>query len=183
MLRKVFSLFAVLVILPSLAGQSQANTNLSSYSVFATNSVWIRQNSTVNTGNIGVESASPGPWLDSQSEVTVGYGVFVADGVSVYGDSVKIKSGASVYDVYYNELDGNGAVRGTEYTPLALPLGVSLPDFPTPTPGTENHTIPIGGSLVLDPGSYGEITVKKNAILNRGLGDVNIRVIYITESF
>jgi hypothetical protein len=47
MLKKAFSLLAFLVILPSLAGQSQANTNLSSYSVFATNSVWVRQNATV----------------------------------------------------------------------------------------------------------------------------------------
>jgi len=165
MLRKISWLFVVLVICLVPAAQSQPTPDIASFSVFATNSIWLRQNSTINSGNIGVEDAGLGPWLDSQSEVTVGYNVFVADGISVYGDSVKIKSGASISDVYYNELDGNGIVRGTEYTPLTLPLGVTLPEFPTPNPGTENHVIPIGGTLTLDSGSYGEITVKKNATL------------------
>jgi hypothetical protein len=144
MFRKAFSLFAVLVILPSLSAQSHANTNLSSYSVFATNSVWVRQNATVNSGNIGVENASPGPWLDSQSEVTIGKSAYVADGISIYGDSVYIKTGASVFDIHYNSLTNNGIIRSSGYTPLALPLNVSLPEFPSPAPGTEDHDIPQG---------------------------------------
>jgi hypothetical protein len=165
MLRRALFLLTALVTLLTFVIPSYATPDISTFSVFATNSVWVRQNGTVNSGNIGAERASTGPWLDSQSEMTIGYGVFVANGILVYGDSVKVKSGASISDVYYNELDGNGTVRGSQNTPLALPLGVSLPGFPTPAPGTVNHVIPIGGSLILDPGSYGEITVKKNATL------------------
>ena len=94
MSRKVLCLFAALAIFPVLATLSHASSEIASYSVFATNSAWIRQGSTVNSGNIGVEDASPGPWLDSQSEVTIGKNAYLEDGVSVYGDTVKIKTGA-----------------------------------------------------------------------------------------
>ena len=163
MLRKVFCLIAILVVLPTLTAKAAAE--LSSFSVFATNSVWIRQGADVNSGNIGVKYAGPGARLDSQSEVTIGKNVYVADGVSVYGDSIKVKNGASIFDVYYNELKNNGTVRGTEYTPLGLPQDITMPAFPTPAPGTEDHDVPQGESLTLAPGSYGEIMVRKNATL------------------
>ncbi|MCP5003613.1 MAG: PASTA domain-containing protein, partial [Planctomycetes bacterium] len=190
MLRKLFCLIAALVILPALTAKAAAE--LSSFSVFATNSVWLYQGSDVNSGNIGVKDSSPGPWLDSQSEVTVGTNVYVADGVSIYGDSIKVKAGASAFDVYYNELTNNGTIRGNEYTPLDLPLDITMPAFPTPTPGTEDHDIPQGGSLTLDPGSYGEIMVRKNATLtltggtyhfeNLDLGDLNAKVLFQTPT-
>ena len=49
MLRKIFCLFAVLVILPTFT--ANATTELSSFSVFATNSVWVNQGTDVNSGN------------------------------------------------------------------------------------------------------------------------------------
>ncbi len=190
MLRKVYCLIAILAILPSFT--ANATTNLSSFSVFATNSVWLYQGSDVNSGNIGVVDSSPGPWLDSQSEVSVGINVYVADGISVYGDSIKVKTGASAFDVSYNELTNNGTIRGSEQTPLVLPLDVTMPPFPTPAPGTEDHDIPLGGSLTLAPGSYGEIMVRKNATLtltggtyhfeNLDLGDLNAKVLFQTPT-
>jgi hypothetical protein len=188
MLRKSLCLLALLAIVPAFAAPTHATTDLSSYSIFATNSAWVRQNATVNSGNIGVQDASPGPWLDSQSEVTIGKGVYVADGITIYGDSVKIKMGGSVEDVSYNELVNNGTIRGYEYTPLALPLDVPLPEFPTPAPGTEDYDIPQGETLILDAGSYGEILVRANATLivtggtyhleNLDLGYPNARVLF-----
>ena len=186
MLRKVFCLIAVLLILPTFA--ANAATELSSFSVFATNSVWIRQGADINSGNIGVKDVSPGPWLASQSEVTVGINVYVADGVSIYGDSIKVKTGASAFDVYYNKLTNNGTIRGSENTPLSLPLDIMMPPFPTPVPGTEDHDILQGGSLTLSPGSYGETMVRKNATLtltggtyhfeNLDLGILNAKVLF-----
>ena len=163
MFRKIFCLFAVLVILPTFT--ANAATELSSFSVFATNSVWILRRTDVNSGNIGVADASPGPWLNSEVEVTIGHGDNIADGVSIYGDSIKIKTRASAFDIYYNELTNNGTIRGSEYTPLILPLDITMPVFPTPAPGTEDHDIPPGGSLTLNAGSYGEILVRKKATL------------------
>ena len=186
MLRKVFCQIAILVILPTLT--AKATAELSSFSVFATNSVWIRKGADVKSGNIGVRDASPGPWLNSQSEVTVGKNVSVSDGVSIYGDSIKIKTGASAFDVSCNELTNNGTIRGSEYTPVDLPLDITMPAFPTPAPGTEDHDIPRGGSLTLAPGSYGEIMVRKNATLtltggtyhfdNLNLGSFHAKVLF-----
>ncbi|MCP5004063.1 MAG: hypothetical protein GY941_08995, partial [Planctomycetes bacterium] len=189
MLRKVVSLVAVLVILPTFTASA---AEISSFSVFATNSVWLYQGSDVNSGDIGVADATPGPWLDSQSEVTVGTNVSVADGVSIYGDSIKVKTGASVFDVSYNDLTNNGTIMGSEQTPLLLPLDTTLPALPAPAPGTEDHDIPLGGSLTLDSGSYGEIMVRKNATLtltggayhfeNLDLGDLNAKVLFQTAT-
>jgi len=178
MLRKIFCLFAVLVILPAFT--ANAATELSSFSVFATNSVWIIKRADVNSGNIGVADVSPGPWLNSESEVTIGHDANIADGVSVYGDSIKIKTGASAFDVYYNELTNKGTIRGSEYAPLILPLDITMPAFPTPAPGTEDHDIPRRGSLTLNAGSYGEILVRKKATLTLTGGtyhfeDLNLR--------
>ncbi len=188
MAKKAFFLLAILLTFPGFALDSEANSDISSYSVFATNSVWIRQNATVNSGNIGTIDATAGPWLSSQSEVTIGLSSYIADWISIYGDTIKIKNNASVYDVYYNELNNNGTCRGTETTPLALPLSVTLPDFPTPNPGAEDYDIPIGETLTLPPSSYGEIMVRMNATLiltggtyhfeNLDLGDNHSEVMF-----
>jgi RHS repeat-associated protein len=139
--------------------------DISAFSVFATNSAWIRYDASVNSGNIGARDASSGPWLNSHSEVTIGYNTYVADGVKVYADSLKIKPGGSLFDVYYNELNNKGCVRGTKYSPLHLPLDVSLPEFPIPAPGTKNCEIAFGDALILDPGAYCKIKVGRNATL------------------
>ena len=97
MLRKVFCLFAVFIILPTFT--ANATTELSSFSVFATNSVWIRQGTDVNSGNIGVADVQvPVPGLTLRSEVSIGHDDNIADGVLIYGDSIKVKTGASVFD-------------------------------------------------------------------------------------
>ena len=57
MIRKVFCFFAILLILPTFT--ANASTELSSFSVFVTYSVWVRQGTDVNSGNIGVADASP----------------------------------------------------------------------------------------------------------------------------
>jgi len=153
------------VVFTPLFPVSAAAGDVASFSVFAENSIWVREGATIHSGDIGTIDASPGPWLDSQSEVTIGQGTTAADGVSIYGDTVKIKQNGSVDAVSYNEIDNNGTIRGEEYTPLALPLEITLPVFPTPNPGTDNYEIPIGETLTLSPGSYGGIKVKQNATL------------------
>lgn len=189
MLRKIFCLFGVfvtLLILPTFT--ANASDNISSFSVFATNSVWVRLGADVNSGNIGVRDASPAPWLNALSEVSIGHNVHVADGIGIYGDTVKIKAGASVFDLYYNELINNGTARGSEYTPLVLPLDITMPEFPVPAPGTEDHVVPTRESLTLEPGSYGKIMVRRNATLiltggtyhfeNLDLGIFNAKVLF-----
>ena len=88
-----------------------------------------------------------GPWLDYEPEVSIGHDRNYADGVLIYGDSVKVKTGASIFNIHYNELTNNGTIMGSECTPLALSLDTTVPAFSTPASGAEDHEIPEDGSL------------------------------------
>jgi len=158
------------------------------FSVLVVNSMHIKDHAIIHSGDIGVYDASPGPYLTPGYEVTIGQSVTVADGSVIYGDSVKIKLGASVADVHYNDLDNNGTIRGSEVTPVSLPLDVTFPAFPTPAPGTQDFDIAQNETLTLESGSYGEIKVRANATLiltggvyhleNLALGDSNSSVLF-----
>jgi len=118
--------------------------------------VWVEQNAVVATGDIAANVASPGPYLAEGSEVIIGIGAAVVDPESrVMGDSVYLKNGSQVHDVYYNELQGLGVVLGNAETPLALPIVGALPDVPTFSPGTQDFDVPQNGSLTIDAGAYG----------------------------
>lgn len=138
---------------------------LSSFSIFATKSVWLSHGAQVNSGNIGVRDKSSWPWCAAKAEVMIGTRVYLKDKVAIYGDSVIIFPGASVYDVYYNELRNKGNIRGDKYTPLALPLDVSLPEFPAPHPGMKDYVVPHGRVRILEPGSYGTVKIESKATL------------------
>lgn len=158
------------------------------YSIYALNSVWIRQGAVVNCGDIGVEDVSTGPWLDSQVELSIGKSAYIADGIDAAANAVKIKTNGSAYNVYYNDLINNGEIRGEAITPLELPLQFELPPFPVPAPGTGFIDIPIGETVIMEPGAYGEVIVRSNATLiltggvyhleNLDLGDNGAKILF-----
>ena len=142
------------------------NLGISSYSLFATHGLWLEQNADVISGDIGINEAGTAPFLDSQVELSVGIGTTTASGYSIKANRIKIKQGSTVgSDVYYNELDNNGTITGTQHAPLTLPLVSTLPEFKQATPGPQNITIPQSGTQTLQPGSYGDILVRKNGKL------------------
>jgi hypothetical protein len=138
---------------------------LSEFVVFGSNSVWLTAKSTVKSGNIGVLEASQGLFLDSGVEISVGTGARTEDGVKIFGDSVRVSRNASVYDVYYNELQNSGTIRGESVTPLALPLPVSIPSLPEITPGTTLVSVKNNKDETLDPGTYGDVVIGNKATL------------------
>jgi Leucine-rich repeat (LRR) protein len=155
---------------------------LTNFAVYAVNNVWILKNSTINSGDVGVhydgmvmgeldfsdgelgsfegELESSDEELDSEKEVYIDHNVFLEYDTSIYGRSVIIKRYSSVYNVYHNELINDGEIRGEEGLLADQDLYVIFPEFPEPNPGTENHTVYPGDSLVLESGNYGDITVK-----------------------
>jgi len=149
-----------------LLNHLSAGSPVSTYSLFATHSLWLEQNSDVHSGDIGANEAGSAPFLDSQVELSVGIGTSTASGFSIKANRIKVKQGATVRsDVYYNELENNGTITGTQHTPLTLPLVSILPEFKTATPGSQNITIPQNGTQTLSPGSYGDILVRRNGKL------------------
>jgi Leucine-rich repeat (LRR) protein len=98
--------------------------------------------------------------LESQKEVYIDYNVFLEHDTSIYGRSVVIKRYSSVFNVYHNELINEGEIRGEEGLLADQDLYVIFPPFPEPNPGTEDLRVYPGDSLVLEPGNYGDITVR-----------------------
>jgi large repetitive protein len=129
--------------------------------------VWLKQNSIVVNGDVGANIASPGPFLASGVETTVGIGVeFLSLASKIMGDSVKVKQNAQVYDVHTNEISGNGDILGQVITPLALPIVPAFPPIPSITPGTQDFDIPQHGTLTLNAGHYGLLKVRKGSTIN-----------------
>ena len=145
-------------------------------SVFATRSIWLKQNSEILSGSVGVNEAGEGPFLDSQVELSFGIGTQMAPGYCLKANRVKVKqNGICESDVYYNELTGIGTVTGTQYTPLHLPLYEALPEFHTGEPGTQDILLNQNEEFILDPGDYGDIQVKLEGKLIFTGGIYNIR--------
>ncbi|MCP4220555.1 MAG: hypothetical protein GY765_38360 [bacterium] len=138
---------------------SAGGASLANYGVLATNSVYLRTGAKVNSGDIAVIDAGTAH-LDGGVEVSLAKSITVADGVSIYGDKIKLKAGTTVDDLYYNTLSNfGGTVSGDETTPLELPLDIQLPAFPTPAPGTLAVNVPVEGTETLAPGAYGDVVL------------------------
>jgi subtilisin family serine protease len=126
--------------------------------------VWLQQGVTVMSGDIGTNLVSAGPFIDAEAEVSLDKNVHLVDPSSrVLGDSVSVAPGAHVYDVFYNDLRGDGTILGTQSTPLALPLATRFPSVPGFTPGTQNLDWPKTGADTVDAGSYGTLKVEPGA--------------------
>lgn len=145
--------------------------------VLSLNSVWLRQNSTVLSGNVIVTDASPGPTLASGVELTVGVSADIAAGSELKADSIKVKQNAVVDgDVFYNDLDNGGTINSSLNSPLDLPV-TGLPPFESAPAGVLDVLVPQNGFTTLTPGDYGEIKVKKKGKLVFLGGEYNVRSI------
>lgn len=142
-------------------------TDVGDYAVLGLNSVWFLEKSDLHSGHVGVMDASPGPVLNADVEVSIGNNAVFHDPESVIvGDSIKLKKGADVFDIFYNDLDlGPNTTHGQLITPLTLPLAIDLPPFPEITPGTTDYVVPRNGRLELAAGAYGDVTLKQNSVL------------------
>lgn len=138
----------------------------SDFVVLGEEGIWVREGSTVVSGDVGANVASAGPWLASDQEVTFGNTVIVQDPTSrVMGDTIRLKSGTQVHDVFVNTLRGPGIIQGTITTPVTLPLVATLPPVPPVTPGTQDFDVASGGTLSLDAGQYGLLKARNGAVI------------------
>ncbi len=136
--------------------------------------VWVKQNATIYNGDVGASLIGSGPFLDSGVETSIGNGVQITNSESdVYGDSVKLKQGSQVQDIFYNDLSGLGTVLGDENTPLDLPVVSDFPTVPVFSPGTIDVEVPANDNQSITPGSYGDLVVRSGATLTFSAGEYN----------
>lgn len=175
--------------------QVASGFTLGEFVVLSDEFTWLRQGTIVASGSIGSNSALPNPpdkdkgkkdddkgRRDRLVEVIIGEQVQVATSTSrVAGDTVWLRKGSQVYDVYYNELyQKQGTILGVEHASITLPIAV-FPSLPRILPGTDNVEVPRRESDSRGPGTYGAVIVRKNATLTLFQGDYHISSLYVEE--
>jgi hypothetical protein len=138
--------------------------------VLATNSVYIQLGADVLSGDVIVNQAGAGPFLNGGVELSIVGTVTTPSGWDVEGDSIAIGSGTTVAsDVFYNSLSNSGSITGQQTASLPLPVFSALPAFLTATPGTADVSVGLNGTLTLAPGSYRDLIVgKKGTVIFSG---------------
>ncbi len=151
-------------ITPILPGQ------LKNFSVLAINSMFFRTAVKVFSGNIGVLNKSSVPLIEDR-EISIADNVYLHNGVSLYGNRIKINSRSSVDNVFCNYLNNYGTIRGKVTKPLKLPMNVKLPNFPGTKSNRDDIKISDEQTKSLSSGTYGNIDLGKNSklILNGGI--------------
>lgn len=153
----------VFLIFLSMAGKAGAAQD---FVVLGNEGVWVRQGSTILSGDVGANQASIGPYLNGEQEMTIGHDVVVQTSNSqIIGDTVRLKSGSQIQNIVVNTLLGPGQTLGTMTTPVRLPLVSEMPPVPPVHPGSQDIDIPAGGALTLQAGRYGRLKARPGAIV------------------
>ena len=149
---------------------------LSKFVVFSNDMTWLKAQTTVVTGDVGANTRAKhrhGGDADNDGDaddVTVRIGEQVTmqqPGSRVVGDTVRLGNKASVYNVVDNFLINRArkaTIRGTITKPMMIPF-LTLPAFPSVTPGTAAVEVPKGSTRTLGPGAYGAVHVSNRATL------------------
>lgn len=171
-----------------LSSGVQAADDFSEVVIFATNSVWINQGTHVNSGDVVVNDASPGPVLNLGVELSIARKAHIFTNVTA--DSISLaKQGIIDGSVDCNALDSAGVVC----TGLSLPVfsqppvfqqaELRTPPLPPHDPGLgEDIAVGAGLTVTLDAGYYGDITIDKDSTLVFSGGVYNIRSILSVSS-
>jgi hypothetical protein len=146
------------------------------FSIFGLNSVWVRNKARILSGDVGVQKiGSDGDWLVPEFEVAFDVNAWTNEGSAIKGDTVLIRSTASVWEVLCNQEGSeiSGTVRlenGVTYG-LDSPVWGGVDDiFPIEFKGDKNdYQILLNTSeeMTLPPNQdgYSDVTLSSNATL------------------
>ncbi len=130
---------------------------------FATNSIHVKNDSVILSGDVVANNASPGPTL-AGAELVLGPKAASSATSALKADSVRVKSRTQVGgDVHYNDLVNQGTIGGALVTPLALPVFAGTPPFKAGTPGTTDVVVLPDDTLSLPPGAYRLLDARQGA--------------------
>jgi hypothetical protein len=131
--------------------------------VLATNSVWIQTGADVLSGDVVVNQAGAGPFLNG-AQLSLAGTVTTPSGWDLDADSISIAAGTAVAsDVFFNQLTNAGTITGQQISPLTLPVFSTLPAFLTATPNTTDVSVANNGTRTLAPGTYRDLIIGRKA--------------------
>jgi hypothetical protein len=148
------------------------------YAAYATNKLVLQNKSVIKGGNIGGPTATP------DIEVVVEENVYVEDGVKIIGDSVQLRSTASVFSVIYNRelLDLGAEIRDQTYFPFSSDPDSSSyvpPWAPSPygsvTYGSKDLVVSAGPAVTIADSIYRDVIIDSNGILQLQAGTYGFR--------
>jgi Big-like domain-containing protein len=148
---------------------------VSAVAILATNSAQINKSAVV-TGDMVVNDASAGPFLDAAAQLKLDRQSHVTGNVK--GNSIRLDQQSVVTgNASYNSLsNGGGTISGTLTSPLSLPVFALLPVFHTAAPRAEADDVSVGAgqTVTLSAGDYGHVTVAATGklVLSGGLYEV-----------
>jgi len=148
------------------------------HSIFAVDSVRIQEDAVIHSGSVGVAgSQQPVEQAEStlfypeyrnieyRSDMHIDSDVYFEHDTSIYGPSVFIEHGASVFNIYADTLVNEGEIRGEAALLSEQVYAVYMPDVPEPQPGTDEVIVGWGERKFLAPGSYGRVSVRTGGTL------------------
>lgn len=139
--------------------------------------IHVEERSQVLSGDLLVrsnESESYALILEPRVSISGGYAL-KAD------DMLFLRKATVASDVFYNALDNQGTITGTETGSLALPV-FAFPPFPSISAGGDDLTVTEYSMHTLAPGSYGHIIVRPNATLMLGAGVYEIESLHVSNN-
>ncbi len=166
---------------------------ISDFTIFASDQITIKAGASVLSGFIGVNDDPS----SSTTNLDIGSGVVLADGVSVFAPKINIGPRGSLGgDVYYRD----GLKIGTNVSIAGDIIKRNNPDWPVielpdiPTCITDNNNpinVPINRSGVLSPGNYGDVKVGSRGALvfdggeyhlNSLEADINSKILFSSDT-
>lgn len=132
--------------------------------LLATNSIQLDRDVVVETGDVIVNAASPGPVL-GEHELSIDSNARTAAGFRIAANGIDLDHGAFIGgDAHFNVLSNDrGTIAGQQFTPLALPVYGSLPPPLQRSSGFTNVVVADHTTVELDEDAYGSLTVGRNA--------------------
>lgn len=144
--------------------------------LFATNSIELKNNASVTSGDVVVNDASAGPTLVHGFELGLRNKAATPTGYAIKADSIQLKKKSHAGDAFFNELDNKGTIHGTQTTPLVLPVFPLVPVFQAqaPAPGSPGVSVAANDFQVLPPGDYDAVNVGDHGVLVLSGGIYNV---------
>ena len=140
-----------------LLGQPVSD-GVSSAVLLGTNSIQLDRDATITTGDVVVNGAAVGP-IYGERELSLDRDGRTPAGGKLIANRIDLDSGVTVGSVFYNQLQNDGTITGSQNTPLALPVFAVLPQLLERSAGSQNVTVANGATLALEEGAYGALSV------------------------